>query len=180
MKPKSKANKRQRPTGVALRRLVRRPDDIPRRPGVVLVYLDVINAWDIGWHCGHHWWSKTYGAQYEIIFWMNLPVENWIGQCLTLASSSHRLAAVRLGVADAFFEKSKSLPKARFLAASPLCERGARQGRPRLRLPLFGSQTKHDRLASQQNLRQLPFESYLHVLYSPYCEIAARSPNEKS
>ena len=163
-----------------LQRLVRRPDDIPRRPGVVVVYLDVINAWDIGWHCGHHWWSRTYGAMYPVIFWVNLPVEEWMARCLRLPSSKDRLAAIRLGIADAFWEKNKHLPKLKSLAASPLCERGARRGRPRLRLPLFGSSPTLDRRGIPPGHSLSPLESYLHAIYGPYCEIAPRSPNEKS
>jgi hypothetical protein len=161
-----------------LQRGVRRPDTILARPGVVLVFLDVIHAWDIGWHCGHRWWSRTYGHQYPVIFWINLPVEEWMTRCLRLPSSKDRLVAVRLGIADAFWEKSKRQPKSTILEASRLCARESLSGHTGLQLPLFGLQPKHSRLACRQYRNQSPLESYLHAIYGPYCEIAPRSPND--
>lgn len=151
---------------------LRLPDQIPNRGGAVLVWLAGVNDWDIGWHCGKRWHSRTFGKKYPVMFWVNLPPAGWIADCLLLETARAQLDAIRHAVCDAFLEKSKcqkgAISRQTFQSNSQTIRRTGD-----LKL-LSESRTKQTRRGSQASRFRLPFESYLNVLYGSSCKIAPR------
>lgn len=141
---------------------IRLQNEIPSRAGAMLVWLGGIKDWDIGWHDGKNWHSRTFGDEYPVMFWMNLPPTGWIANCLMLEESKGALEAIRRSLADACAEKNKHQNNAKL--------RRVFHGHNRIpdtlkRQVNLKSNAKPRHHGSRRQIFQLPLESYLNVLY---------------
>ena len=107
-----------------LHRLVRCAHEKPESSEPVLVFLGVLNDWDIGNYCKRGGWkARTTGKNFPVQFWVNLPLPYDIPLLSRRLPTISQLARARRELMETFDGRSIFLPSARCRRACLLHEK---------------------------------------------------------